>query len=61
MTKKYDLADLIDIINDAVRETIAQDDSAEHDAAIYNMKANLFMGLAVAEHEAIWEVADAEN
>lgn len=51
MSKKYDLIDLIDIVNEAVDESIKQDDTAENDAAIYNMKANVFMYLALAEHE----------
>lgn len=34
-----------------VDESIRQDDTAEHDDAIYNMKANVFKRLAIAEHE----------
>lgn len=51
MSKNYDVKDIIDIVNDAVDECIRQDDTAEHDGAIYNMKANVFMYLAIAEHE----------
>lgn len=51
MIKKYDAIDIIDMVNEAVAESIRQDDTAEHDGAIYNMKANMFMVLAMAEHE----------
>lgn len=51
MTKKYDVTDIIDMVNDAVDESIRQDDTAEHDGAIYNMKVNVFMYLALAEYE----------
>jgi len=57
MIKTYDLAEITDIINEATRETIAEDEACEHEGAIYNMKANLFKGLAEAESEAhvTWE------
>ena len=51
MSKNYDAMDIIDMVEEAVYESIRQDDTAEHDGAIYNMKANVFKRLAIAEHE----------
>lgn len=51
MSKNYDALDIIDMVEEAVDESIRQDDSAEHDGAIYNMKANVLKYLAIAEHE----------
>ena len=51
MNKNYDALDIIDMVEEAVDESIRQDDTAEHDGAIYNVKANVFKHLAIAEHE----------
>lgn len=51
MSKNYDALDIIDMVEEAVDESIRQDDSAEHDGAIYNMKTNVLKYLAIAEHE----------
>ena len=51
MSKNYDAMDIIDMVEEAVDESIRQDDTAENDGAIYNMKANVFKRLAIAEHE----------
>lgn len=57
LNKNYDAVDIIDMVEEAVGESIRQDDTAEHDGAIYNMKANVFKHLAIAEHERnqVWE------
>ena len=49
MSKNYDAMDIIDMVEEAVDESIRQDDTAEHDGAIYNMKANVFKHLAIAD------------
>ena len=51
MSKNYDAMDIIDMVEEAVDESIRQDDTAEHDGAIYNTKANVFKNLVIAEHE----------
>ena len=62
MSKNYDAMDIIYMVEEAVDESIRQDDTAEHDGAIYNMKANVFKHLAIAEHERnqVWEGGNDE-